>query len=86
MIKISDVKEVFAREGRKISDESLNLMMREVQSKQSGMLDFDDFEKMMAQDIDEIWRLEAESRVFELFLILFNIYNNAQQIQIPFPR
>ena len=54
MIKISDVKEVFAREGRKISDESLNLMMREVQSKQSGMLDFDDFEKMMAQDIDEI--------------------------------
>lgn len=53
-IKLQDIEDVFAREGRKLPEGELKQMLNEIGAKKQGVLDLEDFSKMMIEDIDEI--------------------------------
>lgn len=47
-----NLKEVMSREGRRMKNEDLEMMISEIDQNKDGMIDFNDFKKMMQNDID----------------------------------
>jgi len=52
-ITVENLKEVTAREGRRLKKDEIELMISEIDRNKDGMIDFDDFKKMMRDEIDE---------------------------------